>query len=74
MNMDEAFTSSSRVLLSGESTDVKNENTKYKKKNKMKESNTEKTIKNTYKFKYEEQIRTLDEEIQLIIEKIIGNK
>jgi len=72
MNKNEVFASVSQLFQGGESTEAKNDNIKHRKKVKPKESNTEKTIKNTFKFKYEERIRNLETNIQEIKEKIIG--
>jgi len=72
MSMNEAFHSSWK-LQNDELTNNRNEAIKHKKRIKSKESNTEKTIRNMYKYKYEEQVRTLDRSIQETIEKIIGN-
>ncbi|ORX58426.1 hypothetical protein BCR36DRAFT_317741, partial [Piromyces finnis] len=72
MNMDDAFESTTR--LNSESGEGKNDTSRHKKKTKSKESTTEKTIRNNYKFKYEEQIRNLEEQIQHRIEEIIQRR
>jgi len=70
MNMDDAFSSTTRLNL--ESGEGKNDNNvRHKKKVKTKESTTEKTIKNNYRYKYEERVRNLDEIMQKKIEEII---